>query len=73
MSTDYMPSRRISIELAKKPGECLEYIVVHELAHLLEPRHNHRFTALMDRLQPKWRFCRDELNRVPVRQERWVY
>ena len=63
----------INLELAKKPGECLEYIVVHELAHLLEPTHNSRFSALMDRFQPKWKFCRDELNRLPVRHERWGY
>jgi len=38
----------LNLELAKKPRECLEYLVVHEMAHLLEPTHNHRFVAMMD-------------------------
>ncbi len=60
-------------ELAKKPAICLEYIVVHELVHLLEPSHNARFVALMDRFMPGWRSHRDELNRLPVRHEEWGY
>jgi len=64
---------RINLELAKKPAECLEYIVVHELVHLLEPSHNNRFVLLMDRYLPKWRFYRDELNQLPVRHEKWQY
>ena len=64
---------RLNTELAKKPPECLEYIVVHEMAHLLEPTHNARFVALMDQFMPNWRFYRDELNRLPVRHEKWVY
>ena len=64
---------RINLELAKKPPACLEYIVVHELMHLLEPTHNSRFIALMDQFMPKWRFHRDELNRLPVRHENWGY
>lgn len=64
---------RLNTELAKKPPECLEYIVVHELVHLLEPTHNARFLALMDRFMPKWQFHRDELNRLPVRRETWSY
>lgn len=63
----------LNLELAKKPPECLEYIIVHELAHLLEPRHDPRFTVIMDRFLPKWQFFRDELNRLPVRHERWGY
>ena len=66
-------SIRLNTELAKKPPECLEYIVVHEMAHLLEPTHNSRFVALMDQFMPKWQFCRDELNRLPVRHESWGY
>ena len=66
-------SIRINLELAKKPPECLEYIVVHELTHLLEPTHNSRFIALMTKFMPKWRFYRDELNRLPVRHETWGY
>jgi predicted metal-dependent hydrolase len=64
---------RLNTELAKKPSECLEYIVVHELVHLLEPTHNRRFVALMDRFMPNWHFHRDMLNRLPVRHERWAY
>ena len=64
---------RFNSELAKKPPEYLEYVVVHEMVHLLEPTHNQRFTALMDRFMPVWRNHRDELNRLPVRQEHWVY
>ena len=64
---------RLNTELAKKPVECLEYIVVHELVHLLEPTHNARFGALMDRFMPKWQFHRQVLNRLPVRREMWSY
>lgn len=64
---------RLNTELAKKPPECLEYIVVHELVHLREPTHNDRFIALMNRLMPHWRDCRDMLNRLPVRNEHWDY
>jgi hypothetical protein len=63
----------LNLELAKKPKECLEYIVVHELAHLLEPRHNERFVAIMDANMPQWRSRRDDLNRLPVRHEDWAY
>jgi len=64
---------RLNTELAKKPAECLEYIVVHELVHLLEPTHNARFVGLMDRFMPKWQFRRQVLNRLPVRREKWSY
>ncbi|MGH9322365.1 MAG: M48 family metallopeptidase [Vicinamibacteria bacterium] len=64
---------RLNTELAKKPAECLEYIVVHELVHLLDPTHNARFVALMDRFMPKWQFHRQVLNRLPVRREKWGY
>lgn len=66
-------SIRLNSELAKKPAECLEYIVVHEMVHLLEPTHNDRFLILLERFMPKWRFYRDELNRLPVRHEEWGY
>ena len=66
-------SIRLNTDLAKKPRECLEYIVVHEMAHLLEPTHNARFVGLMDQLLPQWRFCRDRLNQLPVRHEEWAY
>ena len=64
---------KLNTELAKKPSECLEYIVVRELAHLIEPTHNNRFLALMDRLMPKWSFYRDSLNEAPLAYEEWNY
>ena len=62
---------RLNTELAKKPKECLEYIVVHEMVHLLEPTHNAHFVALMDRFMPRWQFCRQRLNHLPIRHEDW--
>ena len=66
-------ARRIwlNLELAKKPVQCLEYIVVHELVHLLERHHNDRFTALMDQHLSNWRVYRDELNQAPLGHENW--
>lgn len=52
----------LNLELIKKPLFCLEYVIVHEMVHLLEPSHNHRFKSLMDRFMPKWREYKDELN-----------
>jgi len=66
-------SIRLNTDLARKPRECLEYIVVHEMVHLLEPTHNARFVALMDRFLPTWQQCRVVLNRLPVRHENWHY
>ncbi len=63
----------LNLELAKKPVECLEYIVVHEMVHLLERNHNDRFISIMDEFMPKWRFYKDELNRLPIRHEDWSY
>lgn len=57
---------RLNIELAKKSPDCLEYVVVHELVHLLEPSHNHRFVAFMDKYLADWRRRKDELNRPMV-------
>jgi predicted metal-dependent hydrolase len=66
-------ARRIwlNLELAKKPPHALEYIVVHELNHLLEKGHNERFKTLMDQFLPHWRHCREELNRAPLGWEEW--
>lgn len=64
---------RLNTDLAKKPPECLEYIVVHELVHLLEPTHNDRFCALMDLYLPHWNHLRKQLNSLPVRHEEWQY
>jgi len=52
----------INLELAKKPVECLEYIIIHEMTHLLEHSHNKRFFALMDRFMPHWRICKKNLS-----------
>jgi predicted metal-dependent hydrolase len=64
---------RLNTELAKKPRECVEYLVVHELVHLLEPTHNARFVALMDEALPRWQYFRQLLNRLPLRHEHWEY
>ena len=66
-------SRRVwfNLELAKKPVQCLEYIVVHELLHLLERRHNERFAALMEVHVPQWRQYRATLNKAPLGHEEW--
>ncbi len=64
---------RLNTDLAKKPPECLEYIVVHELLHLIEPTHNQRFIALLDRNYPPWPHTRDILNRLPLRHADWEY
>lgn len=63
----------LNLELAKKPPECLEYILVHELVHLLERNHNEQFKAHMDRLLPDWRERRDLLNRMPLAHNNWIY
>ena len=62
-------ARRIwlNLELARAPSECLEYVVVHEMVHLLERRHNPRFHALLDRFLPGWREHKDRLNSLPLR------
>ncbi|MDO8843441.1 M48 family metallopeptidase [Methylicorpusculum sp.] len=64
-------SIRLNSELAKKAPACLEYIVLHEMMHLLERHHNDRFMALMDSHMPNWRSQRDELNRAPLGYENW--
>lgn len=56
----------LNLELAKKPYECVEYVFVHELAHLLERHHNDRFIAYMDHFLPDWRQRRALLNRLPM-------
>lgn len=66
-------ARRIwlNLELAKKPVQCLEYILVHELAHLHERHHNDRFTALLDQHLSQWRLLRDQLNSFQLADEQW--
>lgn len=66
-------ARRIWLNLAlvKKPGHCLEYVVVHEMVHLLERHHNAKFTAHLSTFLPQWRLLREELNRAPLSYEVW--
>jgi predicted metal-dependent hydrolase len=66
-------SIRLNTELGKKPPGCLEYVVVHELIHMLEPTHNERFKALIRTFMPEWEDRRRELNQLPVRHEDWGY
>jgi predicted metal-dependent hydrolase len=68
-------ARRIwlNLELAKKPVACLEYILVHEMVHLMERHHTDRFREIMDAQMPSWQICRDELNRAPLAHEGWMY
>ena len=56
----------VNLELAQKPAKCLEYLVVHEMVHLLEHSHNHRFVAFMDYFLPDWRIYKNQLNQFPV-------
>ena len=63
----------LNLELAKKSPSCIEYILVHEMIHLLERRHNEKFTELMDHYMPNWQLYRDELNRAPLAHADWKY
>lgn len=63
----------LNLELAKKPEHCLEFIIVHEMTHLLERRHNDRFKAYLDRFIPQWRHYKEELNRTVLSYEKWEY
>jgi predicted metal-dependent hydrolase len=63
----------LNLELAKKHPDCVEYLVVHELVHLIERRHNERFIALMDANLPKWRQYKKALNAEPLGHEEWAY
>jgi predicted metal-dependent hydrolase len=63
----------LNLELAKKPIECMEFILVHELVHLHERRHNERFRSLMNQHMPNWKERRDLLNSLPLAYEDWSY
>jgi predicted metal-dependent hydrolase len=63
----------LNLELAKKPVQCLEYIVAHELVHLIERNHNDRFVFIMEKHLPHWRQNRQELNSAPLANETWSY
>ena len=62
---------RLNTELAKKPKDLLEYVIVHEMVHLIAPTHSERFIAILDRHYPTWREARAELNELPLAAERW--
>jgi predicted metal-dependent hydrolase len=63
----------LNLELAKKPTYCIEHVVVHEMVHLLERKHNDRFILLMNSCLPQWRQYKEELNRFPVGHAEWEY
>jgi len=63
----------LNLELAKKPVQCFEYILVHELVHLKERHHHERFMAYMDKFLPHWKQLKTELNRLPVSHAEWSY
>jgi predicted metal-dependent hydrolase len=67
-------ARRIwlNLELAKKPPQCLEYVLVHELVHLLERHHNERFLSLLDKFMPQWRQYKEALSKTPLGHEFWT-
>jgi predicted metal-dependent hydrolase len=62
---------RLNTELVKKPRDLLEYVVVHEMLHLVEPTHSERFLELMAEHYPTWREAREELNELPLAAEVW--
>ena len=62
---------RLNTELVRKPRELLEYVVVHEMLHLIEPTHSARFVALLQKHFPGWREARAELNELPLVAAQW--
>ena len=62
---------RLNTELVKKPKDLLEYVIVHEMAHLLEPTHSERFVTILTEHYPNWREARAELNGLPLSAEVW--
>ena len=62
---------RINTEIVKKPKDLLEYVIVHEMAHLLESTHSDRFVAILSEHYPTWREARAELNEPPLSAESW--
>ncbi len=63
----------LNLELVKKPVACIEYVIVHELVHLIERKHSGHFMELMTKHLPKWRSSREELNRFMLSHETWNY
>lgn len=62
---------RLNTELVKKPKDLLEYVIVHEMIHLLEPTHSERFITILQQHYPSWREARAELNDLPLGAETW--
>jgi hypothetical protein len=62
---------RLNTELVKKPRDLLEYVIVHEIAHQIEPTHSERFVVILDKHYPTWREARAELNELPLTAEVW--
>ncbi len=60
-----------NLELAKKPLSCIEYVIVHELLHLIEKKHSDKFLILMKKYLPKWKSEKEELNRLILSHEEW--
>ena len=71
-STPRQRNIRLNTELVKKPKDLLEYVVVHEMVHLIEPKHSERFVAKMTEYYPTWRDARAELNELPLAAEVWI-
>ncbi|MFP6882818.1 MAG: M48 family metallopeptidase [Roseibacillus sp.] len=63
---------RLNTELVKKPKDVLEYVIVHEMAHLIEPTHSDRFVAILEKNYPSWREARAELNQLPLEAQTWL-
>ena len=63
---------RLNTELVKKPKDLVEYVIVHEMVHLIEPTHNEQFVALLAKHYPNWREARAELNELPLGAASWV-
>ena len=63
---------RLNTELVKKPKDLLEYVVVHEMLHLIAPTHSEQFLSLINRHYPSWREARAELNELPLSAEAWI-
>lgn len=61
----------INLEMIKKPEQCIDYIILHEMAHLIEKRHNDRFREILTRHMPRWQTFRDELNEAPLGHDEW--
>lgn len=63
----------LNLELGKKPRECLEYIILHEMVHLLERNHNDQFIEYMNQFMPNWKFLKEKLNQFPISHGNWKY